>query len=204
LTHIPSRLATPFRHPGEQLPARLVRAALFLSLLLDTAARQGNIVGLDLDRDVLEAPSGKISIHIAGSKVKNGEAIRTALRPRTSELLRYYRDMFRHLHEQNEASAWLFPSRGGKHWAQTAANQTLQDLTARHIGMAINPHLVRAMVGLILEQTHPGAIGLVRDVLGHRNVATTERYYRRARPQASRQLYHDALDRQLGLKGRRQ
>jgi integrase len=80
-----------------------------------------------------------------------------------------------------------------KFWSTTAANATLQDLTSRHVGLDINPHLIRAAVGLVLAKEHPGAIGLARDILGHKSMATTEIYYSRYDAQRARQLYQGEL-----------
>lgn len=56
------------------------------------------------------------------------------IRPRTGRLLRLYRDSFRAFHAAGCEASWLFPRSDGTHWPTTAANRTLQDLTAKHIG----------------------------------------------------------------------
>jgi hypothetical protein len=79
----------------------------------------------------------------------------------------------------------------------TQACATLQDITAREIGFPVNPHLIRSLVGDIVEALHPGAIGLTRDILGHKTVATTEAHYRRRRSRDSRERYHGDLEHRL-------
>src|SRR3712207_8506391 len=54
-----------------------------------------------------------------------------------------------------------------------------RSLTRAHLGVPVNPHLVRSILGDIIEKAHPGAIGLVKDALGHRSIRTTEAHYRR-------------------------
>lgn len=175
LLRLPDRLLAIARKRGklDATSAGHVRAALFLLLLIDTAARLGNIVELDLTKHFFEQ-DGRIFIIIPGDAVKNGQEIRTPVRPRTARALRHYRDSYRAFHAGGSDATWLFPRPDGTHWTITAANETLQDLTARHIGFPVNPHLVRALVGEIIEQDQPGAIGLTKDILGHKQSSTTE------------------------------
>lgn len=204
LTRLPARLTALARRRGtvDETSARLVRAALFLQLLLDTAARQGNIVALDLDRDVLADREDRISIAIAGELVKNGEDINCDLPAETARLFRLYCEAYRPLHLGGASTTWLFPRPDGSHWSTTRANAVLQDFTAKFIGVPVNPHLVRAICGIILEDEHPGAIGAVRDILGHRLTATTETFYARRNATRSRRLHHRALAaRRSGAKG---
>lgn len=175
--------------------ARLVRAALFLQLLLDTSSRQGNVVGLDLRTHLLEERDGRVFVHVPGEEVKNGEDVGAKLRPRTVAALRLYRDTYRPIHAAGAETSWLFPRSDGTHWTTTSAWRTLTELTEWHIGQSVNPHLVRALVGEIIEAEHPGAIGMVKDVLGHKRSTTTELYYRGRKEQQARRTYHAALDR---------
>ena len=179
--------------------ARLVRCALFLALLLDTGARQGNVVGLDLNAHVLLGPKNQGAIVVPGELVKNGEEIRSTLRLATVRLLRLYLEKYRPVHAGQSDSSWLFPRPDGRHWATTAAGQTLKELTAKHVGADVNPHLVRALLGGIILEEQPGAIGLVKDVLGHRSAATSERFYLRQHRARARRLHQAMLDRRQGL-----
>ncbi|WP_198375341.1 tyrosine-type recombinase/integrase [Neoroseomonas rubea] len=178
--------------------ARLVRCALFLSLLLDTAARQGNVVSLRFGEEIIDGPDGSIFVVIDGALVKNGEEIRSPLRRQTADLLHFYREIYRPLHAEGSEAPWLFPRPDGSHWRQDRAYDTMMDVTAKHVGVALNPHAIRSIVGEIFEQRHPGALGAVRDILGHRSVTTTEAYYRRRGSQRSRQLFHRTLEERMG------
>jgi hypothetical protein len=101
------------------------------------------------------------------------------------------------VHSGSVESNWLFARQDGSHWTVTQACATLQDITAREIGFPVNPHLIRSLVGDIVEALHPGAIGLTRDILGHKTVATTEAHYRRRRSRDSRERYHGDLEHRL-------
>ncbi|WP_203070586.1 site-specific integrase [Falsiroseomonas ponticola] len=175
--------------------ARLVRAALFLQLLVDTGSRQGNIVCLDLERHVCRLRDGSMWIFIEGAETKNGVELEAPLPPETAAMLDTYVREYRPLHSGQSTSSWLFARSDGSHWPRTEANQTLQDITAKYIGVPVNPHLVRAVIAEILEEAAPGALGLARDVLGHRSIQTTEAHYARRKAARSRRLHQETMDR---------
>ncbi|MBX6745216.1 MAG: site-specific integrase [Acetobacteraceae bacterium] len=163
LIGLPRRLAAMAKRHGKVdiQSARLVRCALFLQLLLDTGARQGNIVALDLNAHLLLGPRDHGTIIIPGELVKNGEEVRAPLRPETVRLLRLYLETYRPVHAGATPSRWLFPRPDGSHWPTTAAGQTLIELAARHVGADVNPHLVRALLGMLILAEQPGGTGLV-------------------------------------------
>ncbi len=197
---LPRKLDTLARKHGKVdiTSARLVRAALFISLLLELASRQGNVTELRLGSDIIDEPDGRVWVIVTGSQVKNGEEIRAELSPRTAALFRRYVKEYRPVHAGASDADWLFCREDGSHWPTDRAYETVTDLTARHVGVDVNPHSVRSLVGEILEAEHPGAVGLVKDVLGHKSVATTETHYRRLNVQRSRKLYHEVLERREG------
>ena len=169
LLALPARLAVEARRHGkvDLRSARLVRCALFLSLLLDLGARSGNVCALDLGAHVLLGRGDEGWVDLPAHLVKNGEALRAPLSAATVRLLRLYRDAYRPVHAGGTASSWLFPRPDGSHWPVGRACAALMDLTAERIGAAVNPHLVRALLGQLVLEERPGAIGLAKDVLGH-------------------------------------
>ncbi|HYF09469.1 MAG TPA: tyrosine-type recombinase/integrase, partial [Acetobacteraceae bacterium] len=195
VTQLPWRLRALARKHGriDVTSARLMRAGLMLQLQLDTGARPGNIVGLNLETEVQIGAKDQITICIPGARVKNGREILCDLPPDTARFFRQYVEQYRAVHAGSVSSPWLFPRPDGSHWTTDRANATLQDLSANHIGVPINPHLVRSIIGLIIEDEHPGAIGLIRDALGHDQSATTETHYMRRNPIRARRKLQAAV-----------
>jgi integrase len=174
--------------------ARLARCALFLQLLIDTGMRQGNVVGLNMDKHLRPTGGGGLTIMVEGEAVKNGQEVVAPLRRDTVRMVETYASRYRPIHAGQAASPWLFPRPDGSHWTTVAANQALQDLTAKHLGFPINPHLVRSLLLEILDREHPGAIALGRDVLGHKSIATTEAHYARRQTARARHTHQAALE----------
>lgn len=201
--NLPSRLMALAEkaNPPTVGSAKLARAALFLRLLFETAVRQGNIVGLDLNRHVMIEGDGKklrAWIMIPEAEVKNGEPVRAELSNDTAHMLRRYIGRYRHIHCCGEVG-WLFPRLDGSHWTPTQACTDLKDLTARHVGIDVTPHVIRSFAGKIILDAHPGALGEVQQLLGHRSVTTTQAFYApidRAKVRARYQsLLNDRADR---------
>ena len=159
--------------------AKLARVALFVALLFETCARQGNIVQIDLDRHILVDGAGKdmkVFVLVPGHEVKNGEEVRARLSPETARLYRRYIDTYRPIHCA-KPTAWLFPRMDGRHWAGTQACADFKDIVARHIGADATPHLVRSLAGMMVLEEHPGAVAFVQQLLGHKKLETTLRSY---------------------------
>lgn len=176
--------------------AKLARLALYLALLLDTCARSGNIVGLDLQAHVITSGGGKAErtfVIIPAHEVKNGQEIRAELSGATGRMLRHYVDRYRGIHGPGP-SPWLFPRQDGTHWSTTQACTDLNDVAARRLGVDVTPHLMRSLAGKIMLDAHPGAIAAVQQLLGHKRLDTTLRFYARFDPQKARAQYHQVLE----------
>ena len=180
--------------------AKLARLALYLALLLETCARSGNIVGLDLQSHIISDGHGKAErtfVVIPAHEVKNDQEIRAELSPRTGRMLRRYVERYRAIHCLGP-SPWLFPRQDGTHWSTTQACTDLNDVAARRLGVDVTPHLMRSLAGRIVLDAHPGAITTVQQLLGHKRLDTTLRFYSRLDPQKARAQYHQVLETRRG------
>jgi integrase len=176
--------------------AKLARAVLYLSLLLETCARSGNTVGLDLDRHIIQSGTGKrlsVQIVVPPEETKNGSEIRAALSPLTARMLQHYVARYRPVHCGDSASTWLFPRRDGSRWAVTQACEDVKDLVARYVGADVTPHLMRSLGGKLLLDEQPGAIATVQHLLGHKSIQITIGFYTHLDPQRARAAYQAVL-----------
>ena len=181
LVRLPGRLmALAEKRPAPNVSgAKLARLALFVALLLETCARQGNIVAIRLDHHILTDGTGKDAtthILVPGHEVKNGEEVRARLSRETARMLRRYVDYYHPIHCANP-TPWLFPRQDGTHWTGTQACTDFKDIVARHIGADATPHLIRSLAGMMVLEEHPGAVAFVQQLLGHKKLETTLRSY---------------------------
>ena len=132
-----------------------------------------------------------------GDQTKNGTEIRASLRPLTVRMLRHYIAKYRLIHCAQQ-TVWLFPRQNGSHWTVVQACADIKDLVARHVGADVTPHLMRALAGKIVLDQNPGALAIVQQLLGHKNIQTTAAFYTRLEPAKARAHYHEILTKAQG------
>ncbi len=186
------------KRPVDIRSAKLVRLALYLAILQDTAARSKNVFSLNMKTQIMVDGQGKaqhLFVCIAGVNVKNGTEIRAALSKSTGKIYRAYVDTYRCVHDVpgGGASDWLFPRTNESHWTSTQACADLKDAAARLLGVDVTPHLTRSLVGKVILNARPDAYPDVQHMLGHKSLATTITHYTHLDPEKSRRIYHEIL-----------
>ncbi|WP_337660570.1 site-specific integrase [Anderseniella sp. Alg231-50] len=166
---------------GKRTPSkrRLPHAqiALLIELLLACPMRMANAAALEFGRHISfpAGPKGRAYLCIPGDETKNGLAIEAELPVRLSEMLKEYRDVLvpavcgrKHF--------GLFIDRQGR--KKITSGISVQFKTAmRQSGLNITPHQMRHIAAWLILNDDPGAIYQVSQLLGHKNIKTTQKYY---------------------------
>jgi integrase len=71
----------------------------------------------------------------------------------------------------------VFVSRSGTPRTQDAIKYGIEKAVLRHLGVKITPHQFRHLAAKIILDANPGAYELVRELLGHKNLQTTTKFY---------------------------
>ncbi|MFC3168537.1 site-specific integrase [Paracoccus fontiphilus] len=101
----------------------------------------------------------------------------------STTLLRTYLDKLRPrvLRPGDEGNPYIFPGQGssdeGLHQPYKTLLKRTTRLLARHVGIKINPHLYRHLVGWIWLKDSPDHLPQVQRLLGHTSIQTTQNYY---------------------------
>jgi site-specific recombinase XerD len=152
--------------------------AVAVAVLLAAPIRLANLAALRLDVHVLRTRAARDSVWhlvLAAHETKNSEPREYQLGPETVALLQEYLGRYRpRLAERGNDH--LFPSGRGHKAANTLATALSQQVF-RRTGLEVNPHLFRHLAAKLILEATPGAYGIVQDVLGHRDAATTRNYY---------------------------
>jgi integrase/recombinase XerD len=77
----------------------------------------------------------------------------------------------------------------------------LVGVTLRAFGKPINPHLFRDCAATSIAIQDPGSVRIAAAVLGHRNFATTEKYYNLAASIQAGRLYAELIRKRRAAKG---
>ena len=151
----------------------LSTAAMATELLLMAPMRLGNLCGLHLDRHFLKV-GDKTHLVVPKEDVKNTVDLEYELPAETMEFLNWYVGTHRKAEPENR---YLFADQGMGHKSLNTLRLQIMETVKTFTGLTVNPHLFRAIAGTIYLQAYPGAYEVVRQILGHRNIATTTKFY---------------------------
>jgi integrase len=181
LLTLPEELLRQAQAPGltPAAAARLVAYAVALEILLIFPMRRSNLAELHLDDHLryLDPARQRLSHIIVGADtVKNRLTLEWPIPEESTALIRRYLAAFRP-HLADPANRFLFPGPGlnGRSAHELAIG--LSRLVAREIGAEVNLHLLRHFAGWLYLHHHPGQYEVVRQMLGHRQIATTINFY---------------------------
>jgi integrase len=184
---------------GRSSPARRlqkVQIALAIEILLAAPMRMQNLAMLELGRS-LQWPSGRSGpayVVLRRDETKNEVPLEYPLPDHCLELLREYLDRFRSYATVTDRE-WLFLRLDGSRVPDSALRDGITKAVARELGIVMTPHQFRHVAAAVALDVHPGAIGLVRDLLGHRNIKTTSNFYAGMRTREAAREFDRILER---------
>jgi integrase len=155
-----------------------LQTALAIDILLHIPLRIENLHALKFDQH-LHWPQGKgkpALMVIRYDETKNEEPLEFELPSVLSERLYTFR---------NEIAAavigrrpdFLFVSKSGKRRTLRTLGVAIERTVIRRVGVKITPHQFRHLGAKLALDANPGAYELVRQLLGHRSLKTTTRFY---------------------------
>jgi len=198
LLHLPDALREQLRTRRLSPARRLqkIQVALAIEILLAAPMRLQNLAMLELDRS-LQWPSGRngpVYVVLRRDETKNELPLEYPLEGRTKALLDEYLDRYR-CYAAVKESQWLFVRMDGTRVPASALRDGITKVIARELGIAMSPHQFRHLCAAIALDARPGALGLVRDLLGHRNIKTTSHFYAGMRTREAAREYDRILER---------
>ena len=151
--------------------------AVAIAILQCAPLRISNLAKLRLDRHLVRpgGPRSLWQIDIPAHEVKNNQALIYELPRRTTNLVDRY---IRHFRRSIAApgNPYLFPV-GSRHKNPHALSQQIRRVLADWVGIEMTPHKFRHYAGQVLKRHSPGADAVIADLLAHKDVRTTRRYY---------------------------
>jgi integrase/recombinase XerD len=176
--------------------ARLYRDGLLIALLASRPLRLANLVQLTLGRELVRHGQGWW-LEIPGADTKTGAPIALPwpeeLVPALECYLASWRPRLARAGCRAGCGALWLGNRGRGVSCQQAYSQITAHTRAA-FGRAVNPHLFRDAAATTLALERPEQVRLAAPLLGHRRLATTERFYNLARVTEAATAWHDVLE----------
>lgn len=179
--------------------ARLHRDGLMIAFLACRPLRLGNLIRLELGRHLVRQGEGWW-IEIPGPETKTRQPISlpfpTELVPALEDYLQHWRPKLASPAQVARSPALWLTAAGGP-ISSTRANLVITQHTARAFGRPVNPHLFRDALATSVAVSAPEQVGIVTPLLGHRSLATAQKYYNLAGMTEAAEAWHKVLD-QIG------
>jgi site-specific recombinase XerD len=156
------------------------RDSLMLAMLTARPIRLRNFSDLRIGDHLLREGRGWLIV-IPGAQVKNRQPIEHTLPDSIIPFLELYLERVRpsFIGKATDQDALWRGFEGGR-LSPEAIYGRIRGTSERLLGVAINPHLLRDCAATSLSTVSPAAALSAAALLGHRQFATTERYYIRA------------------------
>jgi integrase len=155
-----------------------LQTALAIDILLHTAPRIENLAALKFDEH-LHWPQGRgkpALFVIRMEETKNESALEFELPTGLSDRLYAFRNEIAPAVIGRRPEA-LFVSRKGRPRTLRTVAIAIERSVLRHIGLKLTCHQFRHIAAKIVLDANPGAYELVRQLLGHKDMKTTTRFY---------------------------
>lgn len=183
------------------MEARVAQMAVAIEILLMAPLRIKNIAELEIGRTLMLNGTRSGHIVIDAHEVKNSHDIEFPLPRVTLCMIETYLKRFHPLLAP-PGCVMLFPSRDSGHKRMTVLSHQIKLCVQRRCGITINAHLFRHLAAKIYLEAFPGAYGIIRILLGHKNIGTTIRTYCGTEIAAALRVWDSFINNRRGGKDR--
>jgi integrase len=155
-----------------------MQTALAIDILLYVPMRLQNLAALKFETH-LHWPQGRRKpalLTVRGAETKNDVPLEFEIPTMLAERLQVYRNEIAPAVTGKRPDE-LFVTFAGRPRCQAAIKVAIEKAILRHLGLEMTRHQFRHLAAKIILDAHPGAYELVRQLLGHKNLKTTLRFY---------------------------
>lgn len=202
IAKLPEQLMERARKMHNAAPVRaalLAQIAVAVAILLVAPVRLGNLAAIRLDVNLIKPGGPDSDYWLCFSKfdVKNKQALQFVFNRRLTKLIDEYVSDFRPALMQGKNHDWLFPGRSSDHKEKIGFSTQIVDQVAKATGIRITVHQYRHAAAAMFLKHRPGEYELVRQLLGHKSVETTKRFYLDLETTVSSEIYTQIVYREL-------
>jgi integrase len=188
--------ATRLRDSGPKRAAVLASMAVAIQFLIYAPVRVGNLAAIRIGENLIRptGPSGPYWLVFPDYDVKNRVPLEFELNDKTTGLIDRYIGQFRPALTRKCRSDWLFPGENGKAKDVKTLSAQISEHVREGSGVTLTPHQFRHAAAAILLKHRPGEYELVRRLLGHRSIVTTQRFYAGLESLQATRIFGDIIE----------
>jgi integrase len=182
------------RRPVSRLLVRevLFRDGLILALLAACPLRRRSFVALEPGRHLVRH-SDRYWLQLEPGDLKNGTDMTAPLPVSLTPWLDHYLSEVRPRLLRGRESSKLWVSSQGTPMTYNSLGSQVQKVTGRRLGRRLGMHLFRHCAATSLALEAPEHVRQIPALLGHRRLATSERYYNLAEGSTAAASYQEGL-----------
>lgn len=171
------------------------RQALMVGIQISCTARLRAMIAMTVDKHI-QWTNAHVLLRWSAADTKDKKARDMPVPEDLVEPLRSYLWRWRPvlLDGQPDTNA-LWISRDGRPLTYHGYQEGLALLTERKFGVALRPHAFRHIAATSIAEHNPAEAGIIRDVLGHATIRTSEMYYNRASMRQATAKLQEVVDR---------
>jgi integrase len=179
---LPAELMLEARKNRSQSPIKAAvqaQMACAIAILLVAPIRLGNLASIKLDTHLLR-PGGTDApywLHFPRYDVKNRVRLEFPLDERVTALVEEYVNDFLPTLRRGSNEPYLFPGETGGHKGKATLSAQISQRILKATGLRVTVHQFRHAAAALFLQQHPGCYERVRQLLGHKTLATTTKFY---------------------------
>jgi integrase/recombinase XerC len=167
---------------GKRRGAQVFRDGLMICALVTRPLRRRNFSALDIGKTLIVAPDA-VRVSFDGKETKTGNPIEFVYPGILHEAFGFYLSEARPVLRDAATGlddGMLWVGRRGRRMDGEEIAQRIGNVTKAGLGRRISPHLFRDCVATEIAIHDPEHIGIVKAILGHTTLATSEKYYNQA------------------------
>lgn len=170
-----------------------LQSAIAIAILIIAPIREKNLAELDIERNLHRVRDEEWFLVIPKQDVKNKEDLTFPIPQTIVEFIKIYLGVYRPL-LLKQPSTKIFISLNGKPKTPAEIGAQLPKFIKRHTGLVMNVHLFRHFAAFLYLKANTGHYEPVRHLLGHKDIATTTRFYTKLEQIESFRQYDSVID----------
>ena len=182
VVQLPPRLMAEAQANCKAMPVKAAvtaQLAVAITILIRAPVRMQNLAAIQIGVNLVRpgGPGTPYMLVFPDYDVKNRVPLEFEFDARTTEIIDEYIHKHRPQLMRGLNHDYLFPGAGKERKSTKTLSEQISKLLWKELGLKITPHQFRHAAAYIMLMADPGNYELVRRVLGHRRIATTQNFY---------------------------